>query len=110
MNLLRRQGRLEKYARQDHNKGKIDALNRRLDEAIEGFSVRDLSVCAVLTRTRCNGFDLQMSLQLSAHRLHYESALRLISLEVTSRHRHGEILDVSRMSESEREVRYRSWS
>lgn len=79
-------------------------LNRQLDDAIEGFSV---SVLPVLNPIHCTRIHIltQVSLQLSTHRLHYESSLRIIALEMRSRKRHVEVLGVSRTSASERQVR-----
>jgi hypothetical protein len=51
----------------------------------------------------------QVYLQISVHRLHTETFQRLtafqLELDDVSRERHEEVIDVSRMSESEREVR-----
>jgi len=76
-----------RYARQDDNKGRIAQLNKLLDESIVLFGV---------------------NLQLSVHRLHVESShcikSTFVELDDVSRERHGEVLDISRMSEKEREL------
>ncbi|KAF8207926.1 hypothetical protein K438DRAFT_2013312 [Mycena galopus ATCC 62051] len=64
----------ERFARQDHNKSKVEEYGRRLDEAMLDFSI---------------------NLELSIHRLHVEFA-------AVERERHAAVLTVSQMSESER--------
>ncbi|KAJ7055683.1 hypothetical protein C8F01DRAFT_1258065 [Mycena amicta] len=71
---LRGENIWQRLARQERNNSKIDEFGRLLNEAI---------------------WDLSYNLQLSVHRLHAESA-------AASEKRHGAVLAVSQMSETER--------
>ncbi|KAJ7127073.1 hypothetical protein C8R44DRAFT_979770 [Mycena epipterygia] len=71
---LKKENLWERFARQDENKSKVEEYGRLLDEAILLFS---------------------FNLDLGIHRLHLESA-------AADQKRHAAVLDVSRMSESER--------
>jgi len=84
---LEDQNFLTRYAHQDDNKGRIESSTKLLDEAIELF---------------------EMNLQMSVHRLHTETSQVMkntfLELDDLSRERHDEVLDLSRMSEKEREL------
>jgi hypothetical protein len=84
---LEDQNFLTRYAHQDDNKGRIESSTKLLDEAIELF---------------------EMNLQMSVHRLHTETSQVMknsfLELDDISRERHDEVLDLSRMSEKEREL------
>ncbi|KAJ7064702.1 hypothetical protein C8F01DRAFT_1127757, partial [Mycena amicta] len=71
---LRGENILQQWARQKRSKSKIDEYEKLLDQAISDFSY---------------------NLQLSVHRLHMESA-------TANEKRHGAVLAVSQMSETER--------
>ncbi|KAJ7923357.1 hypothetical protein B0H13DRAFT_1980437 [Mycena leptocephala] len=71
---LKKENIWERFARQDRNKSQVEEYGRLLDEAMLHFS---------------------MNLELSLHRLHLE-------LAAAEQKRHADVLDVSRMSESER--------
>jgi len=73
---------LRRFARQDYNKNRIEQFNKLLDEAIQTF-----------------GLNLQIGV------LQHQTAFQRFQLELddVSRERHDEVLDMSRMSESERE-------
>jgi len=87
MKQLENQKFVAQYSRQDDNKSRISDYTRRLDEAIIHFGV---------------------NLQISVLRLHAETSSIMkstfLELDVVSRARHGEVLDVSRMSVKEREL------
>ncbi|KAJ6548863.1 hypothetical protein B0H19DRAFT_1074667 [Mycena capillaripes] len=76
-NVLDKENPWERFARQDRNKSQVDEYGRLLDEALRDFSI---------------------NLELSMHRLHLESA-------AADQKRHTAVLEVSRMSESERLTR-----
>jgi hypothetical protein len=99
---------LRRYARQDYNKNRIEQFNKLLDEAIQTFGVCFFTVVTCLY-LYSKPLVLQLGLQISVHRLHTETFQRQtafqLELDDVSRERHDEVLDVSRMSESEREVR-----
>jgi len=75
MKQLGHQGFFRRYARQDDNRDQIMKYEKSLDEALLMFGV---------------------SMQISMHR-------RLAALDNVSRERYDKVLDISRMSESERE-------
>ena len=53
---------------------------------------------------------VQVNLQMSVLRLQIETKLTFLELDNVSRGRHGEVLEVSQMSEKERQVRaFRLW-
>ena len=99
---------LRRFARQDCNKNRIEQFNKLLDEAIQVFGVSLFGVVTCLY-LYSKQLVLQLGLQISVHRLHTETFQRQtafqLELDDVSRERHDEVLDVSRMSESEREVR-----
>ncbi|KAJ7272792.1 hypothetical protein C8J57DRAFT_259470 [Mycena rebaudengoi] len=71
---LQKENPLQRFARQDRNKGQVEEYGRLLDEAMVHFS---------------------FNLDLSMHRLHLESV-------VAHEKRHADVVDFSRMSEAER--------
>ncbi|KAJ6477260.1 hypothetical protein DFH09DRAFT_1280210 [Mycena vulgaris] len=71
---LKKENFLERFARQDRNKGQVEEYGRLLDEAMSHFSI---------------------NLELGIHRLHVESA-------AADQKWHAAVLAVSRMTESER--------
>jgi biotin-(acetyl-CoA carboxylase) ligase len=89
---------MKRYARQLENKDEIVKYEKLLDEALIMFGV-------CLPRYLRNGHFrivasfIQVSLQISIHR-------RLTILQRETSERHGEVLDVSRITDSEREVRW----
>jgi hypothetical protein len=97
MRRLEDQGFITRYARQDDNKRRIEEFTKSLEEAIEAFSVSRLASLptnAILKRCSYH----QLNLQMSVHR-------QFITFQVDMDERHGEVLEISRMSETEREVR-----
>jgi hypothetical protein len=87
MQNLENQKFVRRYARQDDNKSHIERHTKLLDQGIWSFEV---------------------NLQMSVRRLHTETSQVMqntfLELDDVSRERHDEVLDVSRMSEKEREL------